>query len=108
MTFGTPDDPRTFNCKVKGCKWSDYVVHKEWMFYGAGIGNPEAMNPMVCAQRCALDINCGAFEYDTTKKGTNYCSWWKVGVCDQKGQGNETFQTCAKVPNGKILKINCE
>ena len=107
MAFGTSDDPLTFNCKVKGCKWSDYVVHKDWMFYGAGMGNPEAMNPMVCAQRCALDINCGAFEYDTTKKGTNYCSWWKVGVCDQEGQGHETFQTCAKVPNGKILKIDC-
>ena len=106
MTFGTINDSLTFECNVGGCQWEDSVVHDDWMFYGAGIGNPEAMNPMMCAQRCALDINCGAFEYDTdSRTKTNYCSWWKVGICD-KGQApinsdgafEYPFQTCAKVP----------
>ena len=102
MTFGTIDDTKTFDCSVKGCIWNETEVHTDWMLYGSGLGNPEAMNPVICAQRCALDINCGAFEYDSNvgiyaAGGDNYCSWWAVGVCD-KGQGKYDFQTCAKVP----------
>lgn len=97
MAFGTDRDVLRFNCSVLGCRWNETVVHDDWMIYGAGIGNPAAMNPMICAQRCALDVNCGAFEYDMeSNKKTNYCSWWSVGACDE-GQGMYHFNTCAKV-----------
>merc|ERR1712055_669640 len=61
--FGTWNDMQTYDCNIKGCKWSEFVVHDDWMFYGAGWGNQEAMNPMACAKRCALDVECGSFEF---------------------------------------------
>ena len=97
-----------YDCNALGCSWADNVVHEDWMFYGAGWGNPEAMDPTICAKRCALDINCAAFEYVVDEhKNTNYCSWWRVGSCGfDKGSfiGNltrldpEIAETCSKVP----------
>ena len=81
MTFGTFEQPQKFNCVAKGCKWEEKTVKVDYMFFGAGMSNPEAMNPVMCAQRCALDVNCGAFEYDSTPQ-TNYCVWWGVDKCD--------------------------
>merc|ERR1712038_86517 len=75
--------------------WEEKTVNVDYMFYGAGMGNPEAMNPVMCAQRCALDVHCGAFEYDFTPE-TNYCVWWDVGACDV-GHPNATNNFCAKI-----------
>merc|ERR1719402_479028 len=55
MIFGTDEDWQTYRCNIKGCLWNETTVHIDWMFYGAGDGNPEAKDANECAKRCALD-----------------------------------------------------
>lgn len=99
MFFGTFEDQKTFRCDIAGCKWDEATVHADWMFYGAGLGNLAASSPIACALSCALDVNCGSFEYDWSPKGVNYCSWWKVGKCNTPitDPTQKSFNTCAKV-----------
>jgi len=102
MDFGTIEDIQAYSCNIKGCKWSDATVHEQWMFYGAGAGNLESWEPLACAERCARDVECGSFEFDITNKGVQYCSWWKVGACDEPKLGSDGgfgFNTCAKTPH---------
>jgi len=97
--FGTFEDQKTFRCDIAGCKWAEATVHADWMFYGAGSENIYANNPEACAASCALDVNCGSFEYDISPLGVPYCSWWKLDKCNtpMTDASQKSFATCAKV-----------
>lgn len=48
----------------------------EWGYYNETYGDCS-----YCQDLCSADVNCGGLECGTGP-WINYCSWWKVGVCD--------------------------
>ena len=66
---------------------------KDWGYYDEKDGDC-----LKCKDQCNHDPNCGAIEC-----GNNYCSWWKVGICNSRKDPFEHKYTCRK---GSLMPIS--
>ena len=82
-------------CTRFGCDWDGYTSNTDWGYYHKPTNNSEVIVPIEqCQMQCSDDPNCGSFEWTT-----QYCSWWKTGVCQHISDSTMTdthFLMCRK------------
>ena len=62
------------------------MKYKDWGYYDQNDGNC-----LRCKGQCSKDPNCGAVEC-----GNGWCSWWKVGKCQNEEEFTGAVYTCRK------------
>jgi len=87
------EKPPQYGCTNLVCAWADHTRDTDWGCYGssaANCGTGFTGGCSACQALCTGRPNCGAVEC-----GTNYCSWWAVGICPlSEGAASSGVQTC--------------